>query len=182
VFGGTGFLGPAVVEALMADGHTVTIFNRGVTNAELFPRVEKLRGFRSAEPNDQDLSGLSRRHFDVVIDVWPNDPDVVASAAEFMKDRTNHYLFVSSVGAYDHKFFAKPDMIVEDTPLQPCGRARAPIQSKQGRERTPASQNHRRAADDRSARPNQGSSRRRRRRFINVVIACAGWWRAHRSR
>jgi nucleoside-diphosphate-sugar epimerase len=118
VFGGTGFLGPAVVEALMSDAHTVTIFNRGVTNAELFPRVEKLRGFRSADPNDQDLSALSRRRFDVVIDVWPNDPDVVASAAEFLKDRTNHYLFVSSVGAYDHKLFAKPDMIVEDMPLQ----------------------------------------------------------------
>jgi 2'-hydroxyisoflavone reductase len=119
VFGGTGFLGPAVVEALMTDGHTVTIFNRGATNAELFPRVEKLRGFRSADPNDQDLSALSRRRFDVVIDVWPNDPAVVASAAEFMKDRTHHYLFVSSVGAYDHSFFAKPDPIVEDTPLQP---------------------------------------------------------------
>lgn len=119
VFGGTGFLGPAVVEALMVDGHAVTIFNRGVTNAELYPRVEKLRGFRSANPNDQDLSALSRRRFDVVIDVWPNDPDVVASAAEFMKDRTNHYLFVSSVGAYDHKFFAEPDPIVEETPLQP---------------------------------------------------------------
>ena len=119
VFGGTGFLGPAVVEALMVDGHAVTIFNRGVTNAELYPRVEKLRGFRSANPNDQDLSALSRRRFNVVIDVWPNEPDVVGSAAEFMKDRTNHYLFVSSVGAYDHKFFAKPDLIVEETPLQP---------------------------------------------------------------
>jgi hypothetical protein len=43
VFGGTDFLGPAVVDALMADGHTVTIFNRGVTNAELFSHVEKLR-------------------------------------------------------------------------------------------------------------------------------------------
>jgi 2'-hydroxyisoflavone reductase len=119
VFGGTDFLGPAVVDALMADGHTVTIFNRGVTNAELFSHVEKLRGFRSSDSNDQDLSALSHRRFDVVIDVWPNDPDVVASAAEFMKDRTNHYLFVSSVGAYDHKFFAKPEQITEDTPLQP---------------------------------------------------------------
>jgi 2'-hydroxyisoflavone reductase len=119
VFGGTDFVGSAVVDALMADGHTLTIFNRGVTNPEFFPHVEKLRGFRSADPNDQDLSALSCRRFDVVIDVWPNDPDVVASAAEFLKDRTNHYLYVSSVGAYDHKFFAKPDPIVEDTPLQP---------------------------------------------------------------
>src|SRR5438876_1629707 len=119
VFGGTDFLGPAVVDALMADGEAVTIFNRGVSNPELFPHVEKLRGFRSADPNDQDLSALSRRRFDVVIDVWPNDPDVVASAAEFLKNRTTHYLYVSSVGAYDHKFFATPDPIVEETSLQP---------------------------------------------------------------
>src|SRR6266568_1298863 len=119
VFGGTDFLGPSVVDPLMVDGHTVTIFNRGVTNAELFPRVEKLKGFRSADPNDQDPSALAHRRFDAVIDVWPNDPEIVASAAEFLKDRTNHYLFVSSVGAYDHKFFAKPDMITEDTPTQP---------------------------------------------------------------
>lgn len=118
VFGGTDFLGPAVVDALMVDGHTVTVFNRGVTNPEFFPHVEKLRGFRSADPNDQDLSALSRRHFDVVIDVWPNDPDVVASAAEFLKDRTSHYLYVSSIAAYDHQFFARPDPILEDTPLE----------------------------------------------------------------
>jgi 2'-hydroxyisoflavone reductase len=118
VFGGTDFLGPSVVEALMDDGHAVTIFNRGITNPELFPRVEKLRGFRSADPNDQDLSALARRRFDVVIDVWPNDPDVVSSAAEFMKEKTTHYLFVSSVGAYDHDFFAKPEMITEETPTQ----------------------------------------------------------------
>src|SRR6266567_2999027 len=119
VFGGTDFLGPAVVDALMVDGHTVTIFNRGVTNAELFPRVEKLKGFRSADPNDQDPSALAHRRFDAVIDVWPNDPEILASAAEFLKDRTNHYLFVSSVGAYDHKLFAKPDLITEDAPTQP---------------------------------------------------------------
>jgi 2'-hydroxyisoflavone reductase len=119
VFGGTDFLGPAVIEALMSDGHAVTICNRGVTNAELFPRVERLRGFRSADPNDQDLSALSHRHFDAVIDVWPHDPDVVASAAEFLKNRTNHYLYVSSIAAYDHQFFAKPDPVLEDTPLEP---------------------------------------------------------------
>jgi 2'-hydroxyisoflavone reductase len=111
---------------LMADGHTITLFNRGVTSAELFPKVEKLKGFRSANPNDQDLSALSHRQFDAVIDVWPNDPDIVASAAQFMKDRTQHYLFVSSVGAYDHQYFGKPDLITEDTPLQPWDAAGRP--------------------------------------------------------
>src|SRR5215469_17104914 len=91
VLGGTFFLGPAVVDALLAGGHTVTLFNRGVTNPDLFPHIEKLRGFRSPDGNDQDLSALSHRHFDVIVDVWPNDPAVVQSAAEFLKDRAPHY-------------------------------------------------------------------------------------------
>ena len=118
VQGGTSFLGPAVVDALVADGHTITLFNRGVTNPELFPHREKLRGFRSADANDQDLTALSHRHFDVIVDVWPNDPALVASAAEFLKDRTQRYVFVSSVAAYDSHEFAKAD-IVEDAPMEP---------------------------------------------------------------
>jgi 2'-hydroxyisoflavone reductase len=118
VLGGTQFVGPAVVDALLAAGHTVTLLNRGVTSPELFPHVEKLRGFRSADPNDQNLSELSHRHFDVIVDVWPNDPDVVASAATLLKDRGAHYLFVSSVGAYDHREFAKAG-VTEDAPMEP---------------------------------------------------------------
>jgi 2'-hydroxyisoflavone reductase len=117
VLGGTYFLGPALVDAGLAAGHTITLFNRGVTNPDLFPHLEKLRGFRSTDATDQDLSSLAHRHFDVIVDVWPNEPNVVASAAEFLKDRASHYLFVSSVGAYDSKEFAK-DGIREDAPLQ----------------------------------------------------------------
>jgi 2'-hydroxyisoflavone reductase len=119
VLGGTFFVGPALIDALLADGHTVTLFNRGVTNADLFQRVEKLKGFRSSDPNDQDLSALSHRRFDVVVDVWANEPEVVALAAEFLKARARHYLFVSSVGAYDHREFAKPGVITEEAPLEP---------------------------------------------------------------
>jgi nucleoside-diphosphate-sugar epimerase len=43
---------------------------------------------------------------------------VVQSAAEFLKQRTQHYLFVSSVAAYDGKEFAKAD-IGEDAPIEP---------------------------------------------------------------
>jgi len=118
VLGGTFFLGPAVVEAVLADGHEVTLLNRGITNPDLFPRLEKLRGFRSSDANDQDLSALTRRHFDMVIDVWPNDPAIVASAAELLKDRAQHYLYVSSVGAYDSKEFAKSG-VTEDAPMEP---------------------------------------------------------------
>ena len=44
--GGTGFIGPHMVRRAMANGHTVTLFNRGRTNPHLFPDVEKLRGDR----------------------------------------------------------------------------------------------------------------------------------------
>jgi 2'-hydroxyisoflavone reductase len=117
VLGGTKFLGPALVEAAMAEGHVVTLFNRGVTNPELFPHLEKLRGFRSSDVNDQDLSALAHRHFDIAVDVWPSAPAVVASAAEFLKDRVRHYLYVSSVAAYDSKGFDRAG-IEENAPLQ----------------------------------------------------------------
>ncbi len=66
---------------------SVTLFNRGVTNPDLFPRVERLRGFRSSDPNDQNFAALSQRRFDVVLDVWPNDPDVVAPAANLLREQ-----------------------------------------------------------------------------------------------
>ena len=41
VLGGTGFLGPAIVEVATARGHTLTLFNRGRTRPGLFPNVEE---------------------------------------------------------------------------------------------------------------------------------------------
>ena len=34
LLGGTVFVGPALIDALLANGHSVTLFNRGVTNAD----------------------------------------------------------------------------------------------------------------------------------------------------
>ena len=134
VLGGTHFLGPAIVEAAMTEGHTVTLFNRGVTNPDLFPHIEKLRGFRSSDPRDQDLSALAHRQFDAAVDVWPSDPAVVASAAEFLKDHVRHYLYVSSVAAYD--FQLERAGIEENAPLEAWnGPARGYNRSKAESER-----------------------------------------------
>ena len=53
VLGGTGLIGPPMVEYALARGHEVTLFNRGKTNTHLFPDIEKLKGDR----ND-DLSAI----------------------------------------------------------------------------------------------------------------------------
>ena len=34
LLGGTVFVGPALIDALLANGHSVTLFKRGVTNAD----------------------------------------------------------------------------------------------------------------------------------------------------
>ena len=63
VIGGTVFVGRELVESALRRGHTVTLFNRGKHNPELFPEVEKLRGER-----DGGLGPLEGRNFDAVVD------------------------------------------------------------------------------------------------------------------
>ena len=116
ILGGTDFLGPAIVEAAVVAGHTVTLFNRGITNPELFPRLEKLRGLRSATASEENWSALGTRRWDSVIDVWPNDPALAESAARLLRDHVSHYLYVSSIAAYDARGFATPGLS-EDAPL-----------------------------------------------------------------
>src|SRR5262245_30537680 len=63
ILGGTGFLGPHIVEAARTRGHVLTLFNRGKTHPGLFPDIEKLRGDR-----DGDLKSLEGRTWDAVVD------------------------------------------------------------------------------------------------------------------
>jgi 2'-hydroxyisoflavone reductase len=80
VLGGTKFLGRAVVESALERGDEVTIFNRGLTDPELFPEVEKLRGDR-----DGDLSALDGREWDAVIDSSGYLPRVVRASTELLR-------------------------------------------------------------------------------------------------
>src|SRR5213593_2682509 len=93
VLGGTKFLGRAAVETALARGHEVTLFNRGQTNPELFPDVEKLRGDR-----DGGLSALEGRDWDAVIDPSGFVPRVVHQSVELVD--SSYYLFVSSRSVY----------------------------------------------------------------------------------
>jgi nucleoside-diphosphate-sugar epimerase len=110
VLGGTNFLGPAVVEAAVVAGHTVTLFNRGLTNPGLFPNLEKLRGLRSTTASEESFAALTGRRWDVVVDVWPSDPTLVESAATRLGPVGTHYLYVSSIAAYDRPGFARPGL------------------------------------------------------------------------
>jgi 2'-hydroxyisoflavone reductase len=95
VLGGTGFLGPHFVEAALAKGHTLTLFNRGKTNPHLFPELEKLHGDRKTG----DLAVLEGRVFDAVVDNSGYLPKNVTQSAELLRT-SSQYLFVSSVSAF----------------------------------------------------------------------------------
>ena len=95
ILGGTLFLGRAVVEAALARGHAVTLFNRGRHDPGSFPEVERLIGDR-----DGDLDALVGRSWDAVVDTSGYVPRLVRASAELLAGAVQAYVFISSVSVY----------------------------------------------------------------------------------
>jgi 2'-hydroxyisoflavone reductase len=95
VLGGTKFLGRATVDAALARGHEVTLFNRGQTNPGLYPNAEKVTGDRT-----EDLSALDGREWDAVLDMATFLPRVVRLSVDALRGRTARYVYISSISAY----------------------------------------------------------------------------------
>lgn len=108
VLGGTRFIGVHITELALRRGHIVTLFNRGQTNPQLFPKIEKLRGDR-----DGQLDALRGRTWDVVIDDSGFVPRHVRLTAQLLAPNVGQYLFISSVSVYAN-FTTAPD---EGSPL-----------------------------------------------------------------
>jgi len=95
LLGGTRFIGVPITELALARGHNVTFFNRGKTNADLFPEVERISGDRNGQ-----IDGLKGRKFDAVIDTSGYVPRAVKLTAELLAPSVSQYLFVSSISVY----------------------------------------------------------------------------------
>jgi 2'-hydroxyisoflavone reductase len=109
VIGGTRFLGRHLVDAAMARGHEVTLFHRGRTGPDLFPELEHLHGDR-----ERDLSALDGRRWDAVLDTCGYTPGPVRAAAELLRERVEHYTFISSISVYRSPLPSGAD---EDAPV-----------------------------------------------------------------
>ena len=110
ILGGPRFLGRHLVTSALSRGHRVALFNRGRTEPELFPGVEKLRGDRAG-----NLSALDGRTWDAVIDTSGYLPEIVRRGADRLRRQVGHYHFVSSVSV--HADFSTPGMD-EEAPVQ----------------------------------------------------------------
>lgn len=97
VLGGTKNLGRHVVEAALACGHEVTLFNRGLTNPDLFPSVRRLVGERSAP------DALASGEWDGVIDMSGFLVRDIGLSASVLRDRCGHYTYMSSIAVYASK-------------------------------------------------------------------------------
>lgn len=109
VLGGTGFVGRHIVEAALDAGHSVTVFNRGQTNPDLFPPAERRIGDRHVH----DLASLAEGEWDAVVDVNAYIPRHVREACEALAGRVGHYTFISTCSVYERS----PDPVDESSPL-----------------------------------------------------------------
>lgn len=133
VLGGTNFLGPAVVEAALARGHELTLFNRGKTNPHLFPDVEKLHGNRRRAVREgwppQDLTALNGRKWDAVVDTSGYYTGEVEDVTKLLAGAVGHYVFISSLSAY-RDMEQNNNPVHEDSPLATCADKYVPDMGK----------------------------------------------------
>jgi len=109
VLGGTLFVGRWLVHEALERGHQVTMFHRGLTNADLFPEAERIHGDRT-----KDLDKLGGRTWDAVVDTCGFRSDVVRDSARRLSQRVGHYTFISSISVYADPMPAHAD---ESAPL-----------------------------------------------------------------
>lgn len=100
VLGGTGLIGPPMVAYAVARGHGLTLFNRGKTNTELFPELERVIGDRNDNISALAAAVAKGRRWDVVIDNTASIPRWVEESAGLLKNSADTYLYTSSISAY----------------------------------------------------------------------------------
>ena len=112
--GGSGAISHASVARAVAQGHNVTVLNRGQSTLRPMPAdIETL----TADANDHAAiaNAIGDRDFDVVAQFRAFSPEHVAKDIELFTDRTGQYVFISSASAYQKPLKRHP--ITESTPL-----------------------------------------------------------------
>lgn len=98
VIGGSRFIGRAVVQRLLMEGHKVTLLNRGQSDDPFGTRVNRVLGDRS-EPGTLQRA-LARREFDVVVDVIAFREEDTQATVERLQGRIGHFIHISTASVY----------------------------------------------------------------------------------
>ena len=101
VMGGTQFNGLALVHELVAQGHDVTVCNRGRTESDIPDSVHRLVADRT--DHGQLIRVLGGQDWDCVHDVSAYHPEDVEIMLEILSGHVGHYIFASSTVVYGSK-------------------------------------------------------------------------------
>jgi len=100
ILGGTGFLGPQIVKRALANGHEVTLFNRGKSSPDLFKDVEHIEGDRYTDLSGLEKAVASGRKWDAVIDTFTYVPKTVTDAMDILKPAMDQFVVISTISVY----------------------------------------------------------------------------------
>jgi len=115
ILGGTKFLGRHVVEAALARGHDVTLFNRGQSDPDRFPDATTLIGDRTC-----DLDKLAGDRWDAALDTSGHTPLDVSATADGLSGKVGHYLYVSTASVLSQPVPIGADESAPIEELPPC--------------------------------------------------------------
>ncbi|CAN7551772.1 SDR family oxidoreductase [Devosia sp. LjRoot3] len=108
--GGTGQISYSCVQRAVADGHRVSVFNRGQRQDELPPGVTSIVG----ELGGSEYAALADRGFDVVCQFIVFKREQMAKDIEVFAGHCGQYIFISSASVYEKP--ASHYVITENTP------------------------------------------------------------------
>lgn len=113
--GGTGTISTGITKQLVEEGHDVTLFNRGETEAEI-PDVEIIQGDRTEfDRFERRLS--STDGFDCIVDMVCFTPEEARSAVRAYDGVAEQVIFCSTVDVYHRPVDSLP--VREDAPHDP---------------------------------------------------------------
>ncbi len=96
-FGGTRFVGKALVSRLLSKGHEIFVFTRG--NLPVPNNVTHLKGDRS---KDEDLKKISGHSFDLIVDSSGRKLEDTQRLLKFSGLPSFRFIYISSAGVYDN--------------------------------------------------------------------------------
>ncbi len=96
-YGGTRFVGKALVSSLLSKGHELFVFTRG--NLPVPKNITHLKGDRSS---DEDLKKLSYHSFDLIVDSSGRKLEDTQRLLKFSGLPSFRFIYISSAGVYEN--------------------------------------------------------------------------------
>ncbi len=108
-YGGTRFVGKALVSKLLSKGHEIYVFTRG--NLPVPQNIKHLKGDRL---NDEDLKKISDHSFDLIVDSSGRKLEDTQRLLKFSGLPSFRFIYISSAGVYDNTQLFP---VSEDSPI-----------------------------------------------------------------